>query len=214
MSKHDDEGNNDGSQWGTALGATSAPISIHDADYRIIKVNAAFLALVQRVPTDIIGRKCYEVIHGTPQRPAYCPHSRALQSRTRQKEEFFEPHLGIGILVSCYPVFGADGKPIGSIHVADETAQTSALSNTPVRNVFTERQKQILKLLCGGRTVKQIAAQLKMSSKTVAYHKYRMMKKLSARSLAELISLVLTRDGYLGRGTRRDGRRHSRLTST
>ena len=206
MGKQDDEWNDDGSQWGPALDATSAPISIHDAVYRIIKVNAAFSALVQRVPTDIIGRKCYEVIHGTVQRPAYCPHSRALKSRTRQKEEFFEPHLGIGILVCCYPVFGADGKPIGSIHVAEETDHTSALSNTPVANVFTERQKQILKLLCGGRTIKQIAAQLKASPKTVAYHKYRMMKKLSARSLAELISLVLTQDGYLGRDTRRKGR--------
>ena len=206
MTKHVDEWNNDGSQWGTALDATSALISIHDADYRIIRVNAAFLTLVQSVPTDIIGRKCYEVIHGTPQQPACCPHSRALQLRTRQKEEFFEPHLGIGILVSCYPVFGADGKPIGSIHVAEETARISALSNTPVSDVFTERQKQILKLLCGGRTIKQIAAQLKMSPKTVAYHKYRMMKKLSARSLAELISLVLTQGGYPGRGTRREGR--------
>ena len=206
MSKHDDEGNDDGSQWGPALDATSAPISIHDADYRIIEVNAAFSALVQRVPKDIIGRKCYEVIHGTPQRPAYCPHSRALQSRTHQKEEFSEPHLGIRILVSCYPVFGADGKPIGSIHVAEETAQTSALSNAPMTKVLTERQKQILKLLCSGQTIKQIAAQLKASPKTVAYHKYRMMKKLSARSLAELISLVLTQDGYLGRNTRRGGR--------
>jgi DNA-binding CsgD family transcriptional regulator len=181
----------EGPQWGLILDAAPILVSVHDADYRIIKVNATFKEFLHRGSKEVIGRRCYEVVHGTSQPPAFCPHSRALKTGTCQEEEFFEPRLGIRLLVSVYPIFDAKGKLIGSLHLAKE-AKTPVLSSGVTTNDLTDRQKNILKLLCRGRKNGEIADQLKISPRTVEYHRRQMMKKFSARSLAELVARVLT----------------------
>lgn len=174
-------------QWGPALDATPVMISIHDADYTITKVNAAVAKLLQKKPGEIVGRTCYEVVHGTSHPPADCPHTRVLEAGTHQTQEILEPRLGTKVLVSCSPLFGAHGTVVGSIHVAMET---SALSGGKVTKDLSERQKQILKLLCSGKKTKEIAARLAISVRTVEYHKRRMMNKFAARTLAALIAHV------------------------
>ena len=196
MTSHIGEWDEDGPEWGLILDTTSIFISIQDADYRIIKANAALKTLLRKGPEGITGRKCYEVIHGTRQPPAYCPHSRALKTRSLQKEEFFEPRLNMRIAVSCHPLLGPEGQVIGSIHLARD-AKAPTLSNPDLTKDLSHRQKQILKLFCSGLRTKKIAAQLNTSPRTVEYHKRRMMTLFSARSLAELIARVLTQNPAL-----------------
>jgi DNA-binding NarL/FixJ family response regulator len=52
---------------------------------------------------------------------------------------------------------------------------------------LTLRQKEVLQLLAEGRSMKEAAFILKVSPRTVAYHKYIMMEHLQLRSSAELI---------------------------
>ena len=196
MTRHIGEWDEDGPEWGLVLDTTSVLISIHDKDYRIVKANAALRRLLRKGPTEIIGRKCYEVIHGTRQPPAHCPHSRALQTGSFQKEEFFEPRLGMTVVLSCHPLFGADGQMTGSIHLARD-AKTPIPSNADPTKDLSDRQKRIFRLLCSGQTTKTIAVQLSVSPRTIEYHKRRMMKMFSASSVAELIARVLTKNPAL-----------------
>ena len=52
---------------------------------------------------------------------------------------------------------------------------------------LTERQCEILQLLAEGKSAKEIATVLNISSRTVEFHKYRIMKDLGLKSAAELI---------------------------
>ena len=52
---------------------------------------------------------------------------------------------------------------------------------------LTSRQREVLQLLAEGRSLKEIAAILNISTKTVEYHKYRMMEDLDIKTTAELI---------------------------
>jgi DNA-binding NarL/FixJ family response regulator len=52
---------------------------------------------------------------------------------------------------------------------------------------LTLRQREVLQLLAEGRSMKEAAFILKVSPRTVAYHKYIMMEHLHIRSSAELI---------------------------
>jgi DNA-binding NarL/FixJ family response regulator len=52
---------------------------------------------------------------------------------------------------------------------------------------LTLRQKQVLQLLAEGRSMKQAAFMLKVSPRTIAFHKYTMMDRLHIRSTAELV---------------------------
>ncbi len=54
-------------------------------------------------------------------------------------------------------------------------------------SLLTERQREILQLLAEGRSAKEIAAVLNISSRTVEFHKYRIMKDLGLKSAAELV---------------------------
>ena len=59
------------------------------------------------------------------------------------------------------------------------------------------RQREILQLLAEGNSMKQAAAVLNVAPRTVAFHKYRIMKRLGLTSNAELIQLAI-REGMLG----------------
>ena len=52
---------------------------------------------------------------------------------------------------------------------------------------LTPRQRQVLKLVAEGRRMKEIAAILEISTRTVETHKYEMMQVLGVQSTAELV---------------------------
>jgi DNA-binding NarL/FixJ family response regulator len=58
--------------------------------------------------------------------------------------------------------------------------------NNEVLNL-SSRQREVLQLLAEGHSAKEIASILNISTKTVEYHKYRMMEDLGAKTTAELI---------------------------
>ena len=58
---------------------------------------------------------------------------------------------------------------------------------------LTERQKEVLALLVKGNTMREVAAILKITPRTVSFHKYRMMSTLKISSNAELIRYAVRR---------------------
>ena len=56
---------------------------------------------------------------------------------------------------------------------------------------LTPREREVLNLIVAGRLNKQIADDLNISIKTVEVHRARVMEKMSANSLAELVQHVL-----------------------
>jgi DNA-binding NarL/FixJ family response regulator len=51
---------------------------------------------------------------------------------------------------------------------------------------LTSRQREVLQLLAEGLQVKEVAARLQLSPRTVEFHKYRIMDELGLRTTAEL----------------------------
>jgi DNA-binding NarL/FixJ family response regulator len=56
----------------------------------------------------------------------------------------------------------------------------------PAREL-TPRQREVLQLLAEGRSMKEVASVLNLTTRTVAFHKYEMMRQLNIKSTAELI---------------------------
>ena len=59
---------------------------------------------------------------------------------------------------------------------------------------LTQRQTEVLRLLAAGMRMKEIAATLELSVRTIETHKYEMMQTLGVRSTAELIKFALRND--------------------
>jgi DNA-binding NarL/FixJ family response regulator len=60
---------------------------------------------------------------------------------------------------------------------------------------LSPRQREVLQLLVEGYTMKEIARMLKITPRTVAFHKYSMMEQLGLRSSAELIRYAVKLSG-------------------
>jgi DNA-binding NarL/FixJ family response regulator len=58
---------------------------------------------------------------------------------------------------------------------------------------LTKRQRDVLRLIVAGRRMKEIAATLDLSARTVETHKYEMMRVLGVDSTAELVALAVKR---------------------
>jgi len=56
---------------------------------------------------------------------------------------------------------------------------------------LTERQREVLQLLAEGKCMKEVADVLNLTTRTVAFHKYRIMEVLHARSNAELVQYAI-----------------------
>ena len=69
-----------------------------------------------------------------------------------------------------------------------------ALQQAPDRKPgedLTPRQREVLQLLAEGRSMKEVAALLNLTPRTVAFHKYQMMEQLKVKSTAELIQYAV-----------------------
>lgn len=56
---------------------------------------------------------------------------------------------------------------------------------------LSPRQREVLQLLAEGRTMKEIASILKITARTVAFHKYSMMEDLGITSTAQLVQYAI-----------------------
>jgi DNA-binding NarL/FixJ family response regulator len=68
---------------------------------------------------------------------------------------------------------------------------TEPLTEAPQRTTITPRQREVLELISRGLTMKEIAAELNISTRTAESHKYEMMQTLGVETTAELIRFSL-----------------------
>jgi DNA-binding NarL/FixJ family response regulator len=67
----------------------------------------------------------------------------------------------------------------------------SLIQQRTSRNELTGRQREVLQLLAEGKSMKEVAAILDLTPRTVAFHKYRMMEQLRLKSSAELVRFAV-----------------------
>jgi DNA-binding NarL/FixJ family response regulator len=65
------------------------------------------------------------------------------------------------------------------------------MASRPQRISITPRQREVLELIGRGLTMKEIAAELNISTRTAESHKYEMMESLGVETTAELIRFSL-----------------------
>ena len=71
--------------------------------------------------------------------------------------------------------------------VGDFRSRTKTTDRQPRSATLTPREKEILKFLAEGQSVKEIATHLNLSDKTVEAHKFNLMHKLGIHNKAQLI---------------------------
>lgn len=104
-------------QWSKTFDTISDFVSVHDKDFKFIKVNRSLADFVGKKPTELVGRYCYEVLHGTDRPWPDCPHIKAIRKRKTVTAELQDPETGNPLLVTCSPCFDEQGRVSGTVHV-------------------------------------------------------------------------------------------------
>lgn len=61
---------------------------------------------------------------------------------------------------------------------------------------FTDREKQIIKLICQGLSSKELATRLNLSIRTIEGHKERIFEKINVKNIASLVVFAIKNDLY------------------
>ena len=78
--------------------------------------------------------------------------------------------------------------------IAGDLIYTYQEAGSPEKNLFKKispRQREVLQLLAEGKSAKEIASILNIATRTVEFHKYRMMEQLNIKTSAELVRYAI-----------------------
>lgn len=110
-------------EWRVTFDSITDLVSIHDKNFKLVRVNKAFGNSLKMEPAELIGKTCYELVHGTNEPVPNCPHIKTLATKEPITVGYFEPCLGIHLEVTTSPIFNEKGKVVGSVHVARDTTE-------------------------------------------------------------------------------------------
>jgi len=84
---------------------------------------------------------------------------------------------------------------VAGVVVSDYVKQLSSGVGSSPLDTLTDRDREVLQLVSEGKNTKQIARELHVSPKTIEANRRRIMEKLDAHSVAELVKIAI--DGGL-----------------
>jgi PAS domain S-box-containing protein len=137
-------------EWEHIFDAVPDPIAILDRNHLFRRVNKAMAARLGTKPGDLIGRACYEVVHGLPSPPDFCPMSQMLEDGEEHCAEIFEKNLNGVFQISVSPFLDDESNLSGGIHVARDITQLKAIeeklrdSNEKLEQHVTMRTSQLV----------------------------------------------------------------------
>lgn len=143
--------------WEDVFNTITDMITIHDADFNIVRANKSAEKVLGLELLNITRAKCYEYYHGAGCPPEGCPSCVVLKTGKPAHFEIFEPHLNIFMEIRAIPRFDETGKNlVGLIHVVrDITGRKQAETEL-------ERYRIHLEELVRERTLELEAANSKL----------------------------------------------------
>jgi PAS domain S-box-containing protein len=133
-------------EWRTTFDSITDHIFIHDKDNRIIMVNKAVADMLKTTPNELVGKYCHEVMHGSKEPPANCPHLLTLKTGKSAAIEWLNPDTETYFHESSSPVFSEKGEVTGSIIVARDITQQKRIEQ---QLIMTDRLASIGELSSG-----------------------------------------------------------------
>lgn len=107
-------------EWQDTFDSITDQILIINNDFTIIKANKSFAASYGLEPSEVIGKKCYQIVHYCDSPDENCPHEATLREMKPVTREVFATKTKGILSISTYPYHSPEGKVIGSIHIAKD----------------------------------------------------------------------------------------------
>lgn len=124
-------------EWERTFNAVSDAIFILNTDHVILEGNKAFFEMLGARPEDVVGKKCYEVVHKLDKPWPGCPLEDTKLDSKPHTEEVEISETGPSLLVSTSPIFDDRGKLTAAVHVARDITERKRM----VRDLQEAKEK-------------------------------------------------------------------------
>jgi PAS domain S-box-containing protein len=102
-------------------------------DYVVKNINKAVTKRLGKPAEEIIGKKCYEVFHGTKEPWIECPHQKTVDRRRAFVEEVEDPYMGGTFITSSSPIFDMAGEFMGTVNVVSDITELKTLRERVIK---------------------------------------------------------------------------------
>ncbi|MCF7858654.1 MAG: PAS domain S-box protein [Candidatus Cloacimonetes bacterium] len=100
--------------WNSTFNAINDIIAVISKEHEILEINQTGCNALQKKREEIIGKKCYELVHNTTIPLAECPCSYSLETGKTEVSEYEEN--GQHYLLTAWPIFDDNGKVYAFSH--------------------------------------------------------------------------------------------------
>ena len=110
-------------EWEQTFDAVSDLIMITDTNKTIVRLNRPLADRYGCTPMELVGRKCFEIIHGTQSAPDDCPHARLLETHIPQTSIVEVGSLHGIFEMTMSSVLNGEGQVTATVHVARDVTE-------------------------------------------------------------------------------------------
>jgi PAS domain S-box-containing protein len=107
--------------WDSTFNAVEDAICIIDNDQRIVRCNRAMQKFSENENESIIGKHCYEVVHGAEHPLPDCPVKKMQLTHQRESAEVKEHEQWFDVTVD--PLFGSEKQLCGAVHIVRDITE-------------------------------------------------------------------------------------------
>ena len=183
--------------WENTFDAITDLVMLLDNDHRIVRVNKAAAEALAATKEDLIGRKCYEIIHETSSPIKQCPLTVTINKMRPHTREITIPMIGGTFICATAPMIDGEGKIVGYTHTLKDISKSKQLE----LSFHQAMRMESIATLAGGIAHDfnnllmgiQGYTSLMMNSLPPTHHHYDMLKRIEASvtSGAELTKQLL-----------------------
>jgi PAS domain S-box-containing protein len=131
-------------RWQNTFDAVNDAILILDANQQILQCNRTAEVLLSKPSTNMIGRPCWEVVHGLTSPPPYCPVTRLRRSLCHEATELVAGSRLWNVEVD--PILESDGTLTGVVHSIRDITDYKRLQS----QLFLAQKMESIGQLAGG----------------------------------------------------------------
>ena len=110
-------------EWQNTFDSIQDLVMILDPEFKLLRVNGATLSFFNLPSERILGKHCYDLMHGTNEPVQTCPLAKMLKTKNHEETELYDEKRNAWLHVSVDPIFADKGQIIRVIHTVKDVTE-------------------------------------------------------------------------------------------